>query len=220
VMLAEACRVKEAVHFDEIAVFRVVPPGFASRVGGGGAGSSLYTFTRTRLSELLEARGFYRALDACLAAILEDGEARADEVDDVLLVGGSTLLPGVFARLEQRFERRRLRAWQPFEAVAYGGACFAADRAGALDFIVHDYAFVTHDRETGEARHTVIVPRGTRFPTAADLWKGQVVPTCALGEPESIFRLRGRALGRRRAPLRVGRRGRPAKGGRGGRARG
>jgi hypothetical protein len=34
-----------------------------------------------------------------------------------------------------------------------------------------------------------VVPRGTRFPTASDLWKRQLVPTCSLGEPESIFRL-------------------------------
>jgi hypothetical protein len=35
----------------------------------------------------------------------------------------------------------------------------------------------------------VVVPRGTRFPTPADFWKRQVVPTCALGEPESVFKL-------------------------------
>ena len=188
-MLAEACRVKEAVHFDETAVFRVTPPGFGRSATGAHPGSSLQTFTRAQLGELLETNGFYRGLEACLAAMFEDGKARVEDVDDVLLVGGSTLLPGVFARLEQRFERRRMRAWQPFEAVAYGGACFAADRIGALDFIVHDYAFVTHDAKTGETQHTVIVPRGTRFPTPPDFWKRQLVPTCSLGEPESIFRL-------------------------------
>jgi hypothetical protein len=188
-MLAEACRVKEAVHFDETAVFRVTPPGFGRSSTGAHPGSSLQTFTRAQLGELLETNGFYRGLDACLAAMFEDGRARVEDVDDVLLVGGSTLLPGVFARLEQRFERRRMRAWQPFEAVAYGGACFAADRIGTLDFIVHDYAFVTHDAKTGEAQHTVIVPRGTRFPTPPGFWKRQLVPTCSLGEPESIFRL-------------------------------
>ena len=44
----------------------------------------------------------------------------AGEVDDVVLVGGSTLLPGFFSWFEERFERRRVRAWQPFEAVAFG----------------------------------------------------------------------------------------------------
>ncbi len=188
-MLAEACRVKEAVHFDETAVFRITPPGFCEAASRGRKGFSLPTFTRTQLEELLTRNDFYRGLEASLAAMFEDGKARVEDVDDVLLVGGSTLLPGVFARLEQRFERRRMRAWQPFEAVAYGGACFAADRIGALDFIVHDYAFVTHDPKTGQEQHTVVVPRGTRFPTAPDLWKRQLVPTCSLGEPESIFRL-------------------------------
>ncbi len=188
-MLAEACRVKEAVHFDDTAVFRVTPPGVAARAGGAAPGSSLVALTRARLAELLEANGFYRGLEACLAAILDDAGRGADAVDDVLLVGGSTLLPGVYPLLERRFERRRLRGWQPFEAVAYGGACFAADRVGTHDFIVHDYAFVTHDAITGGEQHTIVVPRGTRFPTAPDAWKRQLVPTCALGEPESVFRL-------------------------------
>jgi hypothetical protein len=183
-MLAEACRVKEALHFEETAVFRVTPPGPDRRIA-----PSLLTFTREELVAVLEANGFYRGLEACLAAMFEDGHAKTSDVDDVLVVGGSTLLPGVHARIERHVERRRLRAWQPFEAVAYGGACFAADRIGALDFIVHDYAFVTHDPKTGAAQHTVIVPRGTRFPTPPDLWKRQLVPTCSLGEPEEVFRL-------------------------------
>jgi hypothetical protein len=121
--------------------------------------------------------------------VLDHARLPADAVEEVLLVGGSTLLPGVFARLEGSFGRPRLRAWQPFEAVALGAACFAADRVSALDFVVNDYAFVTHDAGSGAEQHTVIVPRGTRFPTPPDFWRRQVVPTCALGEPESIFKL-------------------------------
>jgi molecular chaperone DnaK (HSP70) len=200
-MLAEACRVKEDLHFHETSVFRITPPGAVRRTQRGG--DALLRTTRPDLVAVLEANGFYRGLEACLAAMFEDGDVKTEDVDDVLVVGGSTLLPGVFSRLDERFTRRRLRAWQPFEAVAYGGACFAADRIGALDFIVHDYAFVTHDPKTGAAQHTVIVPRGTRFPTAPDLWKRQLVPTCSLGEPEQVFRLviceveRGNAAERR-----------------------
>jgi len=156
-MLAEACRVKEAVHFDETAVFRVTPPGF----GSGGRTKLLpadvhagAAFRAARGQRLLpRARGLPRR-DVRGREGPDRGRRRR------AACRGLDLLPGVFSRLEQRFERRRMRAWQPFEAVAYGGACFAADRIGALDFIVHDYAFVTHDARTGEAQHTVIVRRG------------------------------------------------------------
>jgi hypothetical protein len=110
-------------------------------------------------------------------------------VDDVLLVGGSTLLPEIFSTFARDFGRDRVRYWLPFEAVAYGAAIFAADRVHTSDFILHDYALLTHDAASGAAGHTVIIPGGTRFPTAMNLWERHLVPTCALGEPERFFKL-------------------------------
>jgi molecular chaperone DnaK (HSP70) len=185
-MLAEACRVKEAVFFQEEEAF-LMSPGGVTRPSPRPSGA--VRLTRGRLREILEEHGFYRSLAASVEEVLEQARLTAGDVEEVMLVGGSTLLPGFFSWFEERFERRRVRAWQPFEAVVYGAACFAGNRMDALDFIVHDYAFVTHDPKTGEARHTVIVPRGTRFPTSPELWKRQLVPTCALGEPESLFKL-------------------------------
>jgi molecular chaperone DnaK (HSP70) len=186
-MLAEACRVKEAVYFEEKAAFLMSPGGRTSLEPGPGSGTA--TLTRDGLRAILDEHGFYRSLNASVEEVFEQARLKMEDVEDVLLVGGSTLLPGFFSWFEERFERRRVRAWQPFEAVAYGAACFAGNRMDALDFIVHDYAFVTHDPRTGDAQHTVIVPRGTRFPTSPTLWKRQLVPTCALGEPENIFKL-------------------------------
>ncbi|HEY7215248.1 MAG TPA: Hsp70 family protein [Thermoanaerobaculia bacterium] len=187
-MLAEACRVKEAVFFAEEAVFLMSPAGFISH-GAPRRSNEIVKLTRDRLRQLLDEQGFYRSLAVSVEEVLEQGGVKPGDVEDVLLVGGSTLLPGFFSWFEERFERRRVRAWQPFEAVAYGAACFAGERMDALDFIVHDYAFVTHDPKTGDPQHTIIVPRGTRFPTSPELWKRQLVPTCALGEPESLFKL-------------------------------
>lgn len=188
-MLAEACRVKEAVFFDETATFLLAPPGMVEQSGPARPGAALVSLTRQHLVELLDQNGFYRGLEDCIDEMFAGSKVAAADVEHVLLVGGSTLLPGVYPLLERRFDRHRLRAWQPFEAVAYGAACFAADRVGTVDFIVHDYAFLTHDPRTGEAQHTIVVPNGTRFPTAPDFWKRQVVPTCALGEPETVFKL-------------------------------
>jgi hypothetical protein len=179
--------VKEAVFFQESAEFLVAPA--TAAWGRRAPVPERVVLTRDRLGEILDEHGFFKALDGCVDLVLEHARLATDAVEEVLLVGGSTLLPGIFARLEGRFGRPRLRAWQPFESVALGAACFAADRVSALDFIVNDYAFVTHDARTGAAQHTVIVPRGTRFPTPPDLWRRQLVPTCALGEPESVFKL-------------------------------
>ena len=191
-MLAEACRVKESVFFQPAAEFLLTPPGVCRRVGPHTGGVQRCQITRDDLVAILRENGFYDALSTSVDGVLADGpggKVAADAVDDVLMVGGSTLLPNVFPLLEERFRRHRVRAWQPFEAVAFGAAAYAADRYAQLDFIVHDYAFVTYDARSREPIYTVVVPRGTRFPTAPALWKGQVVPTCSLGAPETAFKL-------------------------------
>lgn len=187
-MLAEACRVKEAVFFADQATFLMTPPARGHAIPRPPSAESA-TLSRSDLIELLEKNGFYASLAGAVGEVLAQAKVGRQGVDEVLLVGGSTLLPGVFAFLEERFGRSALHPWQPFEAVALGAACFASGRVATQDFIVHDYAFVTHDARTGEERQVVIVPRGTVFPTAADLWKQELVPTCALGQPETVFKL-------------------------------
>ena len=192
-LLAEACRVKESLHLAEAATFEVMPPeelrSIHARLRGR---ASLVSFTRQDLVELLEARGWTAALRESVDRVLEGGARQGvaeRDVKDVLLVGGSTLLPGVQPSLEKRFGRDAMRAWQPFEAVAYGATAFAADRVSPSDFIVHDYAIRLHDASTHQPRHVVIIGRGTRFPTAKEAWRARLVPTCSLGEPETTFKL-------------------------------
>jgi molecular chaperone DnaK (HSP70) len=192
-MLDEARRVKEAVYFEPKATFSLTPPEGLAEVKARMQGRPRYLeVTRDTVVEVLTKSSLYALMEDCA-----DGIARQlaklglteSAIDEVIMVGGSTLLPQVYGVFENRYGRDRVRAWQPFEAVVYGASAYAADRFGQSDFIVHDYAFVTYDPKTHEKRYTTIVPRGTRFPTAKDLWKRQLVPTCALGEPERIFKL-------------------------------
>src|SRR5262249_39839364 len=153
----------------------------------GQAVDTQLSVSKDEVTEILRARGLYKTLEDCLEGVVREAGKQGidkDGIDDVLLVGGSTLLPGVYPFFEERFGRDRVRAWQPFEAVAYGACAFAAGAFRQADFIVHDYAFVTYDSQSHQRQYTVIVPRGTRFPTPAALWKNQLVPTCSLGEPE------------------------------------
>ncbi len=192
-MLDEARRVKEKVYFSPTATFQITPPedqpGLRARLRDR---PRYLEVDRDAVVQVLQANELYAMLGDCADEL--QGQLRAqglDEgaLDEVLMVGGSTLLPQVYGFFEQRYGRDRVRAWQPFEAVAYGAAAFAADRFGQSDFLVHEYAMVTFDPDTHDKKHVTIIPHGTRFPTAPDFWKRRFVPTCSLGEPEKIFQL-------------------------------
>lgn len=192
-MLHEACRVKEQVFFKEKATFTLMPPeemrSWDAQVRGT---ADSVEVTKTDLGEILEKNGLYKAFEDCIDGLSRQAQVqniRLDDVEDVLMVGGSTLLPGVYKLFEERFGRGRVRAFQPFEAVAYGAAAFSADAFQQSDYIVHDYAFVTYDPKTNDRIYTTIVPRGTRFPTPPDFWKRRLIPTCSRGEPETVFKL-------------------------------
>jgi cell division ATPase FtsA len=145
---------------------------------------------REQLIQILEERGLYTVLNNLINELLKAaGSKGAKKVDEVLMVGGSTLLPRIYSIVEKKFGRDRVRAWQPFNAVAFGAAAFAAERIHKSDHITHDYAFVTYDKKTLEPEYNIIVPSGTSYPTQPDFWKRQLAPTCALGEPERIFKL-------------------------------
>lgn len=188
-MLDEARRVKESVFFNEKDAFYLTPPdemrAWEARVRGDA--QRLLEVTRGDVAAILESRSYYADLRAMLDEVMAASGGGA--VDDVLLTGGSTLLPGIYQVFEERFGRDRVRAWQPFEAVAFGAACYAAGALSQSDTVVHDYAIQTFHPQSNEPMHTVVVPRGTRVPTVPDLWKRQLVPTCALGEPETFFKL-------------------------------
>ena len=191
--LAEARRVKERLFFNETELFRLTPPesmrNFEARVRGE---AEPLRVSKESLLERLKARGLYDSITACVEDVLEQARVhgiRDTDIEDVLMVGGSTLLPNVYPMFEERFGRTRVRAFQPFEAVAYGACAFSAGQFTQSDYIVHDYAIVTHDPKTHQEQYITIVPRGTRFPTPTDFWRRRLVPTCSLGEPESMFKL-------------------------------
>ncbi|MCG8457455.1 MAG: Hsp70 family protein [Holophagales bacterium] len=189
-MLAEARRVKEALFFDEWTFFLYRPPEGTGQPRPGRRDDHTEVH-RQRLLEVLERHRVVERVDEAIQRVLADEPegSTLDDVDEVLLVGGSTLLPGVYARVEELFGRSRVRAWEPFEAVALGACVLSARRFTQSDVIFHDYAFVTHEPQTHEPQTTVIVPAGTRVPTPDPFWTGRVVPTCALGDLETLFKL-------------------------------
>ena len=110
---------------------------------------------------------------------LRDAQLEARQIDEVLLVGGSTRMPCVAKLVTQIFGRLPLRTLPPDEAVALGAAVQAALKAGdaALgDMIVTDVApfslGVSSARKLGEqivdGLFSPILERGTVIPASRE----------------------------------------------------
>ncbi len=122
---------------------------------------------RGEFEQLLRDQGLYDRIGELTDRVLtEAGDAGAPDVEEALLVGGSTQLPGVAAVIEARVGRRRVRAWSPFSSVAVGAALFGAGHA--VDQIIHhDYAVRLLDHTHQQPEYELLVRRGSRYPAPA-----------------------------------------------------
>jgi len=127
-------------------------------------------FTRRELVQVLQDRGMYEQLRMALQDIRrqlqETPGAEGRRVDEVLLVGGSTLLPEVAAVVDDAFPEAVVRHDEEyvFTAVALGAARYAGGVA-VDDFVYHDYAVAVQNEKTHSVEYELLVPRRTRYPT-------------------------------------------------------
>jgi len=113
-------KVKIALSTQESAEFRLDLPGRGL--------SKSRTFTRAEFEKLIEPL-VIRSLDRCRSA-LRDAEKKPSDVDEVVLVGGSTRIPYVRERVEKFFGRKPHAELNPDEVVAMGAAVQADILAG------------------------------------------------------------------------------------------
>jgi molecular chaperone DnaK (HSP70) len=123
--------------------------------------------TRDALEELLDEHGLYTDIEQVIGSAL--GKAREkgfdeDAVKQVLLVGGSSLIPSVRTYLGRRFGRDRVAMSRPLDVVAAGAAAFVAG-VDFFDHIQHDYAVRHVNPTTGRYEYRTVVEAGTSYPT-------------------------------------------------------
>lgn len=126
------------------------------------------TMTRACFERLNLA--LFRKTIECVKSALADAKLEASQIDDVVLVGGSTRIPKVQRLLEELFAGKHLnRSINPDEAVAYGAAIQAAILSGVKstrisDLLLVDVTPLTLGVEliTGEMKS--IVKRNTSIP--------------------------------------------------------
>ena len=116
--------------------------------------------------------------------VLSDAKLSKSDVDEIVLVGGSTRIPKVQEMLKEFFGGKELsKEINPDEAVAYGAAVQAAIMAGVSDhtkdILLVDVAPLSLGIETAGGVMTKLIPRGTKIPVK----KTQVFSTYADRQP-------------------------------------
>ena len=98
---------------------------------------------------------------------LQDAKLSAKEIDEVLLVGGSTRIPRVQALVKEIFGKDGNKTVNPDEAVALGAALQGGIATGEVkDILVLDVTPLSLGVETFGGVMTVMIPRNTTIPTS------------------------------------------------------
>jgi molecular chaperone DnaK len=138
----------------------------------------LMKLTRSKLEQLMDGI-IQKTVEPCKQAIA-DANLKPGDIDEVILVGGSTRIPKVQKLVTDLFGKEPHKGVNPDEVVAAGAAIQGAVLTGDVkDILLLDVTPLTLGIETLGAVFTKMIPRNTTIPTK----KGEIFSTAADNQP-------------------------------------
>ena len=152
-LMQEARRVKHVLSHEEGATFRVP---FKGELEWG----------RMRFEAAMKP--FLDSMESCCRRAMLDAGVTPDDLESVLMVGGSSRIPVVRDRVEMIFQKEPDLSQHPDEAIARGASIQAGILSGAIrEVVLLDVTPLSLGIETMGGLMNVLIPRNTTIPCKA-----------------------------------------------------